>query len=291
VVTVHTSNTFGTAPSLSGIAPSSAAITYSPAGQAANITGTLTCSTTATASSNVGSYPITGCSGLADAGFTVVYDLAGSSHTVLKADQTITFAPIADHNAGDADFTLGATAGSGLPVSYTASGPCTVSGSSVHLTGTGTCAITAAQAGNANVNPAANVTQSFSVGAQPISRGTVDGHDVAPSNGGRANFHVDGNGPAGLQGTFSYDPPGGVPAQQFAATNFTSLSIGADGRSATFSGVGSGGKPFTVYVEDNGGSSHDVFQLTIAGVMQTGDGSLSHGQVDVRLAPPPPPGP
>ena len=54
---------------------------------------------------------------------------------------------------------------------------------------------------------------------------------------------------------------------------------------------GTGGTPFSVDVQDNGGSSHDVFQLTIAGVLQTGDGSLSHGQVDIRLGPPPTPGP
>jgi hypothetical protein len=290
-VTVHTSSPFGTAPNLTGIAPSSSAISYSPAGQAANVTGTLTCATTATASSDVGSYPITGCSGLADAGFDVVYDLAASSHTIVRANQTITFGPIAGHAVGDPDFSLAATSGSGLPVSYTAAGACTVSGSTVHLTGTGTCSITAAQAGTGNVNPAASVTQSFAVGVPPISNGTVDGHDLAPSNGGHADFRVDANGASGLHGAFSYDPPGGGPPQHFAATTFTSLSIAADGKSATFSGVGTGGQQFVVFVQDNGGSAHDVFVLTIAGVVQTGDGSLSHGQVEIHPQPAPPPGP
>ena len=54
------------------------------------MTGTLTCSTTAVTASPVGSYPITSCSGLADDGFNVVYDYAGSSYTVTKAPLTVT---------------------------------------------------------------------------------------------------------------------------------------------------------------------------------------------------------
>jgi hypothetical protein len=175
-VTVHTSSVFGTAPGLAGLPPSGAAVTYSPASQAAHVSGSLTCSTTATAASNVGSYPITGCSGLADPGFSVVYDLAGSSHAVVEASQTITFAPLSDRTLGDPGFALGATAGSGLPVSYTASGPCSVSGPTVQPTGTGTCSITASQAGSGNVDAAASVTQTFTIAAQPAAKGTVPGH-------------------------------------------------------------------------------------------------------------------
>jgi serine protease AprX len=62
-------------------------------------------------------------------------------------EQSITFPAIADRQVGDADFDLAATASSGLDVSYSASGSCTVSGSTVHLTGPGACTVKAAQAG------------------------------------------------------------------------------------------------------------------------------------------------
>src|SRR5205823_6874935 len=42
-------------------------------------------------------------------------------------------------------------------------GNCTISGNTVHITGAGSCTITAAQAGNANYNAAANVPQTFTI--------------------------------------------------------------------------------------------------------------------------------
>jgi hypothetical protein len=88
-VTVRASGVYGTAPNLAGLAAENAAISYSPAGEAGNVTGTLTCSTTAGSTSPVGSYPITGCSGLVAAGFSVVYDYADSDYTVTKAPLTV----------------------------------------------------------------------------------------------------------------------------------------------------------------------------------------------------------
>jgi hypothetical protein len=89
-VTVNASGRYGTAPNMSGLSPGNSAIGYSPGAQAANVTGTLTCSTTAIASSPAGSYPISNCSGLSDPGFDIVYDYAGSSYTVTQAPLTVT---------------------------------------------------------------------------------------------------------------------------------------------------------------------------------------------------------
>ena len=61
---------------------------------------------------------------------------------ILYKPQTITFAALADKTFGDADFTVSATASSGLPVSFSATGNCTVLASTVHLTGAGSCTIT-----------------------------------------------------------------------------------------------------------------------------------------------------
>ena len=47
--------------------------------------------------------------------------------------QTITFDALAGKTLGDPDFAVNATASSGLPVSYTAAGPCTISGATVHM--------------------------------------------------------------------------------------------------------------------------------------------------------------
>jgi ribosomal protein L35AE/L33A len=86
--------------------------------------------------------------------------------TVTPATQTITFAPLADKAVGAPDFPVTATASSGLDVTFTAGGNCTVtpSGSAVHLTGAGSCTITAFQGGDGNYSPAPPVPRSFSIG-------------------------------------------------------------------------------------------------------------------------------
>jgi photosystem II stability/assembly factor-like uncharacterized protein len=161
-VTVNTSSPYGTTPNLTGLAPGDPAISYSPTSEAANVTGSLTCSTTA-AGTTIGVFPISGCSGLTDSGFTVVYDYADSSHTVVRASQTIWFGALSDVTYGAPDFTVAATASSGLTVSFAASGSCTVTGTTVHTTGAGTCTITASQDGDAHYDAAAPVAQSFNV--------------------------------------------------------------------------------------------------------------------------------
>ena len=80
--------------------------------------------------------------------------------------QTITFPAVPAHTACDVAFTLAPTASSGLPVTLVASsGPATVVGSTVTLTGTGTVVLTASQAGNGTYSAATSVAQSFVVTA------------------------------------------------------------------------------------------------------------------------------
>jgi subtilisin family serine protease len=80
-----------------------------------------------------------------------------------EADQTITFRRLANKTLGDPDFVVSATASSGLPVSFAASGTCVVRGATVHLTAAGVCTITASQAGDANYKLAPEILQSFSI--------------------------------------------------------------------------------------------------------------------------------
>src|SRR5262249_52278728 len=81
----------------------------------------------------------------------------------VKADQTISFGPLADATYGDPDFDVSASASSGLDVSFSGSGACTVTGSTVHITGAGGCTVTASQAGNDDYNAAPDAVQSFTV--------------------------------------------------------------------------------------------------------------------------------
>jgi len=87
--------------------------------------------------------------------------------TAQSSDQTITFSPLADQTFGEAPFTISATASSNLPVTFTSTGQCSVAGSTVSITGGGSCSITASQPGNANYNPAAPVTRAFNIACFP----------------------------------------------------------------------------------------------------------------------------
>jgi len=92
--------------------------------------------------------------------------VATTTADITKANQTITFNSL---SAANNDFSLSATANSGLPVSFTSSnlGVATVSGNQVTLVAAGTTTITATQAGNENYEAATSVTQELTVSSVP----------------------------------------------------------------------------------------------------------------------------
>jgi hypothetical protein len=130
-----------------------------------HVTGAGTCTITASQGGN--------------SNYNAAPDVA-RSFAIARANQTIAFAPLADKTYGDPDFTVSATASSGLPVSFAASGSCTVTGASVHITSVGFCTVTASQSGNADFNAAPDVGQRFNVAwtfsgfFQPIDNGVVN---------------------------------------------------------------------------------------------------------------------
>jgi hypothetical protein len=80
---------------------------------------------------------------------------------IAKAGQAITFDPLSDRTFGDDPFTVAAQSSSGLSVSFTAAGACSVAGNLVTITGGGACTVTAAQPGDANHEAAASVSRTF----------------------------------------------------------------------------------------------------------------------------------
>jgi MBG domain-containing protein len=138
---------------------------------AASLTTQPTASTAANDSSPIGNYPITVSGGVSD-NYNFTYE-AGTLTINPKLSQSITFNALSAKVYGDADFAPGATASSGLPVTYASSNTdvATIIGDQIHIVGAGTTTITASQAGDATFNPAVDVTQSLAVNkaAQTIS--------------------------------------------------------------------------------------------------------------------------
>ncbi len=95
------------------------------------------------------------------------------SFQVLKGDQLISFAALADRRFDESPVSVAATASSGLTVTFTSATPavCSVAGASVTFVSVGSCTINADQGGSGTWNPAPQVQRSFQVlkGNQVIS--------------------------------------------------------------------------------------------------------------------------
>jgi alpha-tubulin suppressor-like RCC1 family protein len=111
------------------------------------------------------------------------------SFAIAKAGQSITFGPLANKRYGAPDFRVSATASSGLVVSFAARGKCTLSGATVHLTGAGSCTVTASQPGDANYNAAPDVSRTFSIAPAPCRVPKVVGRRVASAKRTLAKRH------------------------------------------------------------------------------------------------------
>jgi len=143
-----------------------------PDTQANSVTGSPILTTTAVPKSPVGTYPITVAQGTlaSTSGNNYAFALStgGTMSVTGGAAQSILFPPLANYPNNDTSVQLSAYATSGLGVTYAvASGPASVSGNTLYVTGTGAVSVTASQAGNANFAAATPVTRTFT--AQPTS--------------------------------------------------------------------------------------------------------------------------
>jgi hypothetical protein len=98
-------------------------------------------------------------------GTTIVLDGAIARLDANKTDQTITFNALPAKTYGDADFSAGATASSGEPVTYSSlnANAATIIDGKVHITGAGSSDISAAHAGDGFFNAATTQTQLLTV--------------------------------------------------------------------------------------------------------------------------------
>lgn len=119
-----------------------------------------------------------------------------------KQNQSISFDALPDQVFGDPAFSVNASASSGLPVSFSASGSCTIADTTVTLTSAGSCSITASQLGNSSYNPAPDVRQTFTINkaTATVSLDTLSfTYDSSPHPTTATTV------PAGLNVTVTYD--------------------------------------------------------------------------------------
>jgi RHS repeat-associated protein len=171
--------------------------TISPAG-----TGTISTSGLYTAPATISTQQTVTVTATSQASTTAS---ASSTVTLMpKASQTISFTAVSPVTYPVSPITLSATASSGLPVTFSiVSGPGTVSGSTLTITGVGTVVVAANQAGNTQYAAALQVTQSVVVNySTPIANAgppqTVYVGTTVQLNG------TGSSDPAGLPLTYSW---------------------------------------------------------------------------------------
>ncbi len=124
--------------------------------------------------------------------------LGAASAAAAATDQTITFSALSNRTYGGGNFTLSATASSGLPPAFSvSSGAAVVTGNTVTPTGSGSVTIVAAQAGNGSYNPAPDVSQTLTVYKALVGEatgGTItrDGDYLVHKFTGNGTFSVPG---------------------------------------------------------------------------------------------------
>jgi hypothetical protein len=165
------------------------------------------------------------------AGNTNYSAAAQVTHSIVvnPVSQTITFtAPTSPVSYGVSPIALSATASSGLPVTFSVvSGPGTVSGSTLTITGTGTVVIAANQAGNTNYSAAAQVTHSIVV--NPVSQTITFTAPTSPVSYGVSPIALSATASSGLPVTFSVvSGPGTVSGSTLTITGTGTVVIAAN---------------------------------------------------------------
>ncbi len=205
------------------------------------VTGSPALSTTATATSSVGSYPITVSTGtLAAANYSFLF--VSGKLTIGQAKQAIALNNVPASAPNSSSFTVTATGGaSGNPVMFTSSGVCSITGTTPGTatytmnSSTGTCSVIANQAGNTNYSAAPTVTQIVNATAPvftvspsninfgTVAQGSVTTKSITVTNSGTASVTINQPFISIVQGGNS---------NEFVAVNLCPSSLGA-GKSCT----------------------------------------------------------
>lgn len=227
--------TFG---SISSKLTSDAAFTVSPSASS-GLAVTLTSGTTSVCTVAETTITLTGTRGTctihADQAGNARYSAASrvSQSFAVNANQTITFAALSSKAVGFATFTVASSASSGLAVVLASDTPavCTVNGFEVSsVTGaTGTCSLTATQAGDGSqfYNAAPSVTRTFTVSAvtKQTRTITVAAGSTSLTYGGSTTVssQADHDDSDGMK---TYSVKTGLDKCEIAGTKLTAIGVG-----------------------------------------------------------------
>ncbi|MEP6662678.1 MAG: YDG domain-containing protein, partial [Verrucomicrobiota bacterium] len=230
------------------------------------------------------------------------------SVVINKSSQTITFSSPGNQTYGVAPLTLGATASSGLAVTYSVtSGPATVSGNTLTITGAGSVTIQAAQVGDANWNAATPVSQVITI-AQKTVTGSVTasskvydgtttatiasrnltgvvGADVVSLTGGSATFANKTVGNGKTVSAVGLSLTGAQAANYTLASSSASTTANITASTVTVSGVTAANKIYngnaTAIVSTNGAALVGVIGGDTVALTGSASGTFANSTVGI----------
>ena len=143
---------------------------------------------------------------------------------IAPAPQAIELAALGEAVYGDAPLMLDASASSGLPVSFSAAGPCAISEGSLALTGAGTCTVTAAQAGDTDWQPAPDAVARLEIAPAPQA---IELAALGEAVYGDAPLMLDASASSGLPVSFSAAGPCAISEGGLALTGAGTCTVTA----------------------------------------------------------------
>jgi hypothetical protein len=145
-----------------------------------------------------------------DANYNDSAPSAAAALSVAKASQTISFPAPGGKGASDPPFALSAASSSGLPAAFTiVSGPATLAGTTVTITGVGTIVVRASQGGNGNYNAAQPVDASIVVAAAPVC--SAPGYLIVPATNVSGSIYLFWSGSGAAESYVLEQSVGGAP--------------------------------------------------------------------------------
>jgi hypothetical protein len=227
---------------VSATSASSGAVTYSVASGPARVAGNMV---TLTGAGTV----VLSATQAASGNYAATTIPATTSFTVAPEVTTLSFASIPSQTYGNAAFAVSATSASGGTVTYSVvSGPATISGNTVNLTGTGTVVLSATQAASGNYAATATATASFTVAAEVP---TLSFASIASQTYGNAAFPVSATSASSGAVTYSVvSGPATIAGSQVTLTEIGTVVLGAtQAASGNYAATATATTSFTVAAE------------------------------------------
>jgi hypothetical protein len=196
--------------------------------------------------------------------------------------QTINFNPFPFKKMGDPDFNPGATASSGLAITYSSSNlnVATIVNNMIHIVGLGSTAITASQAGNNGYNPATSVVQDLTVFHQTTISTVGNNTWTCPAGINTIKVEACGGGGGGGGTSLAGFAGGGAGGSYVVNENVTvvpaisyNVTVGAGGAQSGNSGANGNNGSNTIF----GSTTPVIANGGIGGSGTTATGQLGAG--------------